>query len=123
MWRPAIALGLCLFALVVTGCTTVTGDWTLKKISPAEARDQFSISRVIFNEDGTYEAQLAGQGAGPPRRGTYVFEPRSRLLTLTTASGKQRRYCADRCDMCGYMAITNPENPEAWEAILTPTRK
>lgn len=118
----------CVYAVsavlvVLTGCATVTGDWTLKKIKPPSARHRFDICRVTFNVDGTYEAELAGQGEPRRVRGTYKFEPRSRRLTLTATDGQQRRYYAERCTPCGYMTISSAENPGAWEAVLIPTPK
>lgn len=101
--------------LVLTGCG-INGTWTLQTVEPDEARGQFKLAEVTFNDDGTYTAQADYANDEETSTGTWTYK--ADTLTLHTDSGKTLEYDAELCEMCNTLKVCKEEHGQMVTATM-----
>ena len=115
MKRAVTTSILSLMLIGLAGCGGIAGKWTLH-----EAEDEnFPISNVTLNEDGTYTALSQYGDVNRESNGTYTFADGK--LTFTPESGNTRVYDAVLTNMGGKLRVTSKEGDS--EVVTVMKRK
>ncbi len=110
-------LGMALAALV--GCNTVAGNWQFHHIDPESAAPNFTIKTIHLAADGTYTADIRHGGRTEHAKGTYDYNPLTKVLELTTDEGNVRKYKAEKCSPCGTLKVWNAGDDMHWQAVFS----
>ena len=78
--------------LVLTGCTSVVGRWTLQSVTPEEAKKRYAVDQVVLRQDGSYWAVADKDGQNETSTGRYTFA--NNKLAFASSDGKTRTYDA-----------------------------
>ncbi len=104
------ALALLMTGLI--GCGGIAGQWTLHEPD----QENFPISDVTFNDDGTYTVVSAYGDQKRESEGTYTFADGK--LTFTPSSGNERVYDAKLTGLGGKLRVSTKKDDEEIVATM-----
>jgi hypothetical protein len=110
-------LSVCALMLL-TGCTSMTGHWTMVSVTPESAKDAFDLRCMSLNDDGTYLAYAAHHNKTEQMNGTYKYDQATKTLTFTGTKGKERKYHVDLISLGGEMKVSGGEKGKEWTAVM-----
>ena len=113
MWRLSL---LSVAFVVLTGCTSVTGRWTLDTIDPEGAREAFPLSSVTLHDDGTYVATMPRGEKMVSSQGEYTFEKSK--LHFVNERGDERTYTAKLVALGSKMEVHSEMDGEPVTAVM-----
>ena len=103
---------LALLMTGLVGCGGIAGHWTLHETD----QEDFPISDVTFNDDGSYTAVSAYGDQKRESEGTYTFSDGT--LTFTPSSGEERAYDAKLTDFGGKLRVSTQKDDEEIVATM-----
>jgi hypothetical protein len=109
-------LCLCCVLLALSGCTSMTGRWTIESVEPASAKAGCPLNTFCLMSDGTYRACAMEGKECKVSTGKYTYDQSAKKLTFTMADGKERVYNAELVD--GKMKVWSDEKGKEWTAML-----
>ena len=109
-------LGLALLLVPLAGCA-VTGQWTMKSITPESAKEHFQLQWMCLMSNGDYMACATEGTQCKKMSGTYMYDAKAKTLTFKT-DGKERKYNADLLCPGGEMKVWSSEPGTEWTAVM-----
>jgi hypothetical protein len=112
-WKTLLLSGML---LVLTGCSSVAGKWTLQSVTPEAAADRYAVAEMVLRDDGSFCALAKKGGQDVTSTGQYTFE--NNKLSLTTTEGKTRAYDAKLIALGSKLEVKASHHGEEVTAIM-----
>lgn len=116
MSRFGLTLALASFVFGLTGCASIHGTWELEKMEPADAPTDYVFARVVFKDDGSYNATAKESDDPMVSNGRYMFEDGT--LTLSPEGDEDRTYGAQVTDFGQKLRVTKAMHGQEITAIM-----
>lgn len=100
----------------LTGCATMEGKWSLAKVNPTAARDDFAYSSLTLQKDGTFYAEAKEPTGSRTVSGTWTMH--NGLLSLKEESGERHVYDAKVMDGGKQLMLVRHWNGQRLTAVL-----
>ncbi len=120
---------LCLVVgllVAVTGCSSLSGTWTVKEIVPPSEKGKFEMGKITFHSDGKFTAEVTYGGKVKEVKGTYTYDAKEELVTFKGEDNKERTYHLAKvcqCAMCKCnLQVWNVGAQKDWVATLVPAK-